>query len=63
MSKAIKIRRGLNIRLKGKAETEYREAPLSEIFAIKPTDFVAMTPKMVVKVGEQVKAGQPLFFR
>ena len=62
MSKAIKIRKGLNIRLKGKAETEYREAPLSEVFAIKPTDFVAMTPKMVVKEGEEVKAGQTIFY-
>jgi Na+-transporting NADH:ubiquinone oxidoreductase subunit A len=61
MSKAIKIRRGLNIRLKGQAVLEYKEATLPEIFAIKPPDFLGLTPKLVVKAGADVKAGTPLF--
>lgn len=62
MSKAIKIRRGLNIRLKGQAVLEYKDATLPEIIAIKPPDFLGLTPKLVVKAGADVKAGTSLFY-
>ena len=62
MSEVIKLRKGLNIRLKGKAEASVESAPLSETFAIKPTDFPGLTPKLSLKEGEEVKAGAPLFF-
>jgi len=61
MSKAIKIRKGLDIRLEGEAETRYGDAPHSDIFAIKPPDFLGTTPKLRVKAGDKVKAGTPLF--
>lgn len=62
MSNDIKIRRGLRLRLKGEAEKIITEAPRSETFAIKPPDFHIVTPKMVVKEGETVKAGDVIFF-
>ncbi|MDR2039787.1 MAG: Na(+)-translocating NADH-quinone reductase subunit A [Bacteroidales bacterium] len=61
MSKVIKIRKGLNIRLKGKAEKILVKADASEKYAVKPVDFPGLIPKMIVKEGETVKAGTPLF--
>jgi Na+-transporting NADH:ubiquinone oxidoreductase subunit A len=62
MSKTIKIRKGLDIRLKGEAEKVKVDAPVAKTFALKPTDFHGLMPKMVKKEGEQVKAGTPIFF-
>ncbi|MFW5753474.1 MAG: Na(+)-translocating NADH-quinone reductase subunit A [Marinilabiliaceae bacterium] len=62
MSEVIKIKKGLDIRLKGKAEKVFGKAQLPGLFAIKPTDFHGVVPKMVVKKGEKVKAGSVLFF-
>lgn len=57
----IKIKKGLDIRLKGEAEKTLTEInPKS--FAIKPTDFIGVFPKLLVKEGDEVKAGTPLFF-
>ncbi len=62
MSKEIKIRKGANIKLKGVAEKLYTNpANISEI-VLKPSDFPTLTPKLLVKVGDKVKAGTPLFF-
>ena len=36
--------------------------PNSQFYAIKPSDFHLLTPKMVVKIGDVVKAGDDLFF-
>ncbi|RAV28872.1 Na(+)-translocating NADH-quinone reductase subunit A [Sinomicrobium soli] len=62
MSNDIRIRKGLNINLKGEAEKKISDAPRSRTFALKPADFHGVTPKMVVKEGAQVKAGDPLFY-
>ncbi len=62
MSEVIKIKRGLNIRLKGKSDNVFGKSPLPDLFAIKPTDFHGVVPKMVIKEGEKVKAGSVLFF-
>lgn len=62
MSKSVKIRKGVNVHLKGTAEKVFSNAPLSETFAIKPTDFHGVSPKLTVKVGDEVKAGTPLFY-
>jgi len=62
MSKDIKIRKGLNIRLKGEAEKTLSNAPRSRTFAIRPKDFHLITPKMVVKEGAKVEAGDILFY-
>ncbi|WP_268223063.1 Na(+)-translocating NADH-quinone reductase subunit A [Sinomicrobium oceani] len=62
MSNDIRIRKGLNINLKGAAEKVVSEAPRVKTFALKPTDFHSVTPKMVVKEGERVKAGDVIFY-
>lgn len=62
MSNDIKIRKGLDIKLKGEAEKLISVAPRSKFFAIKPTDFHGVTPKMVVKEGATVKAGDTIFY-
>lgn len=62
MSKTIKLRKGFNIRLKGQAEAIVEEAVASEIYALKPTDFPGLTPRLSVKPGDKVKCGDPLFY-
>ncbi len=62
MAKVIKIKKGLNIRLQGQAEKILETAPRSEEYALKPPDFHGLFPKMMVKEGDRVKAGTPLFF-
>ncbi|MGQ1890291.1 Na(+)-translocating NADH-quinone reductase subunit A [Thermophagus sp. OGC60D27] len=62
MSEVIKIKKGLDIPLKGKSNKVFGQAQLPDLFAIKPTDFQGVVPKMVIKEGEKVKAGSVLFF-
>ena len=61
MSKVIKLKKGLDIQLKGKAEQMVQRAEKVTRYALKPTDFRALTPKLAVKVGDVVKAGDVLF--
>jgi Na+-transporting NADH:ubiquinone oxidoreductase subunit A len=62
MGKSIRLKKGYDIKLIGEASKEIINIPSAEIFAVKPTDFLNMTPKMVVKVGDEVLAGDALFF-
>ena len=61
MSKSIKIRKGLDIKLKGEADRVLTTPELGPSFCIKPTDFHGLVPKMVKKVGEKVKVGSIVF--
>lgn len=62
MSKLINLKRGLDIRLNGAAEKVSGNAVRAEKVAVKPTDFPGLVPKLLVKVDQQVKAGEALFF-
>ncbi|MDO6473533.1 Na(+)-translocating NADH-quinone reductase subunit A [Maribacter sp. 1_MG-2023] len=62
MSKDIRIKKGLNINLVGTAEQTTSKAVLSNVYAIQLSDFHGITPKMMVKQGTEVKAGEPLFY-
>ncbi len=62
MSLDIKIKRGLDIRLVGEAEKSIETIDAPDTFAIKPTDFKGLTPKLSAREGDEVKAGSPLFF-
>jgi Na+-transporting NADH:ubiquinone oxidoreductase subunit A len=62
MSKVIRLKRGLNIQLTGEAEKSLAAPVEANLLAIKPTDFPGLAPKILVKAGQQVKAGEPIFF-
>ena len=62
MSKDIRIKKGLDIKLIGAAEKTTKEVSLSSIYAVKPEDFHGITPKLVAKEGAEVKAGEVLFY-
>jgi len=62
MSETIKIRKGLDIKLKGKADKIFIKAPRSKTYAIKPPDFQSLTPKIVAKPCTQVKVGSVIFY-
>ncbi len=61
MSKDIRIRKGLDIKLVGEAEKITVDATRSNVYAIKPDDFHGIIPKVIAKQGTEVKAGDPLF--
>ena len=63
MSKIVKLKKGFDINLAGKAQKQIANTPASETFAIKPTDFVGMKrPKLLVAEGDNVKAGTPVLY-
>lgn len=61
MADVIKIRKGLDIHLDGKAEKKITEVK-SDKFALKPPDFHGVFPKLMVNEGDKVKAGTPVYF-
>lgn len=62
MSKTIKLCKGLDIELQGAAVKETTAIGMASTYAVSPLDFEGIVPKMLVKVGDAVKAGSPLFF-
>lgn len=62
MSKDIRIKKGLNINLVGVAEQTTSQAVSSNVYALNLDDFHGITPKMMVKEGAEVKAGEPIFY-
>jgi len=61
MSSPVKLKKGLDIRIKGAAEKIYAGEVYSTHYGVKPTDFPGLTPKLNVREGELVSAGSPLF--
>lgn len=62
MSKNISLRKGLDINLQGRAELTLERTPMASQYALSPLDFEGVTPKLLVKVGDHVDAGTPLFY-
>ena len=62
MSNDIRIKKGLDIKLKGEAEKTVEQAVISNYCTIRPEDFHGVTPKLVAKEGTTVKAGSTLFY-
>ena len=62
MSENLRIKKGLNINLVGTAAHTTSKAVTSNVYAINLNDFYGMTPKLMVKQGAEVKAGEPLFY-
>ncbi|QTE21893.1 Na(+)-translocating NADH-quinone reductase subunit A [Polaribacter cellanae] len=61
MSKDIRIKKGLDIKLVGIADKTTTNSTQSSIYAVKPEDFHGITPKLIAKEGTEVKAGEALF--
>ncbi|MDD3108327.1 MAG: Na(+)-translocating NADH-quinone reductase subunit A [Alistipes sp.] len=62
MSQVIKLKKGLDIKLQGEARKELTQLPLVHAYALTPDDFKGVTPKLLVRVDDVVKAGSPLFY-
>ncbi len=62
MSKVIKLKKGLDIKLKGVAERRMIDLPPAAVCGVAPSDFPGLTPKLLVQPGERVEAGSALFF-
>ena len=62
MSKDIRIRKGFNLNLEGEANKILVDTHPSKTYALKPDDFFFSTPKLLVKEGQKVQKGSPLFF-
>ena len=61
LNQVVHLKKGLDIRLKGRAEEKKLQLKSNGKFALVPDDFEGVTPKVVVKEGDQVKAGDILF--
>lgn len=61
MPKEIRIKKGLDIKLVGESRKIIQTSKNSVIYTIKPTDFYRIIPKLLVKKGEFVKVGSPIF--
>lgn len=61
MSKIVKLKKGFDINMVGKAKQELADFAPAQTFAIKPTDFIGLQrPKVLVNEGDTVKAGTPI---
>jgi Na+-transporting NADH:ubiquinone oxidoreductase subunit A len=61
MANVIRLRKGLDINLKGKAAQEIVSVKEPGRYSLVPDDFTGVTPKVVVKEQESVLAGGALF--
>jgi Na+-transporting NADH:ubiquinone oxidoreductase subunit A len=61
MSKDIRIKKGLDIKLVGVAEKNTTDSSQSSVYAVRPEDFHGIIPKLITKEGAEVKAGEALF--
>lgn len=61
MSETITIRKGLDLPINGAAEKRVTDARSIRLYAVKPTDYVGLTPRLLVEEGETVHLGDALF--
>lgn len=61
MSDQIRLKKGLNLPIAGEALCEVTARVAPDLVAVKPTDFRGLVPRLLVKEGDSVKAGTPLF--
>jgi len=62
--RTVSLKQGHDILLEGQAEPQLDEHLEVTTFAVQPTNFVGISPipKLMVEVGDEVKAGDPVFF-
>ena len=61
MSDQIRLKKGLNLPIAGAALCEVTKRVAPGLVAVKPTDFRGMVPRLLVREGDSLKAGTPLF--
>lgn len=61
MPSSFKLKKGLDIRLEGRAEKTIATYEKCSLYGVKPVDFPGLVPKLTVKEGDLVMAGSPLF--
>lgn len=61
MSTIVKLKKGFDLRLEGEAKKKLVTGIESALYAVKPTDFPGLIPKLTVKEGDKVRAGDTLF--
>ena len=61
MIKHIQLHKGLDIPVKGAAELRIEKTIISDVVSVKPVNFKNLTPKLLVREGDEVKAGSILF--
>ena len=61
MANLFRLRKGLDINLAGKAERKKLQLKSNGKYALQPDCFEGVVPKVVVKEGDKVKAGDALF--
>ena len=61
MTNVFKLKKGLDINLQGKAAKKRIPIKAEGDFALVPDEFIGVTPKVVVREGDKVKAGDSLF--
>jgi Na+-transporting NADH:ubiquinone oxidoreductase subunit A len=62
MSKDIRIKKGLDIKLIGEAQQTTTETSVKGVFVIKPENFHGIIPKVIAKADAEIKAGEALFY-
>lgn len=61
MSVSVKLKKGFDLRLEGEADRKLTTGLSPLLYAVKPTDFPGLVPKMEVREGDKVKAGTTIF--
>ena len=61
MANVIKLRKGLDINLTGRAQEQMLSVKSPTEYALVPDDFPGLTPKVTVREGDHVRVGDPLF--
>jgi Na+-transporting NADH:ubiquinone oxidoreductase subunit A len=61
MTRTIRIKKGADIRLKGRPASHVDQAPSASLYAVQPPNYHGIVPKLEVKEGAAVQAGSVLF--
>lgn len=62
MSKAVRLRKGLDIKLVGEADKVKADIEMPSLVAIKPSDFHGLVPKVILKEGDKIKRGEVVLY-
>jgi Na+-transporting NADH:ubiquinone oxidoreductase subunit A len=62
MAKVIRLKKGLDLPLAGKAAGVVSSMGLADCFSVTPSDYHGLIPKVLVKAGDVVLAGTPVLY-